>query len=70
MKSFNSVLNIYSNEYFFGKNKYPLEKKKELYKNMKEEKLKSKNFLIKFYFLGNEPTIKEIESFKFINIEE
>ena len=70
LKSFNSVLNIYSIEDFLGKTKDPLEKQKELYENLKEEKLKIKNVLSNLISWDNEPTIKEIESFKLINIEE
>ena len=36
---------------------------------MKEEKLKIKNVLSNLISWDNEPTLKEIESFKLINIE-
>ena len=70
LKSFNSLLNIHSIDDFLGKNKDPLEKQKELYENIKEEKLKIKNVLSNLISWDNEPTIKEIESFKLINLEE
>ena len=70
LKTFNSLLNIHSIDDFLGKNKDPLEKQKELYENMKEEKLKIKNVLSNLISWDNEPTVKEIESFKLININE
>ena len=70
LKKFNSLLNIHSIDDFLGKNKDPLEKQKELYENMKEEKLKIKNVLSNLISWDNEPTLKEIESFKLINIDE
>ena len=55
---------------FLGKTKDPLEKQKELYENMKEEKLKIKNVLSNLISWDNEPTLKEIESFKMIHLED
>ena len=70
LKKFNSLLNIHSMEDFLGKTKDPLEKQKELYENMKEEKLKIKNVLSNLISWDNEPTLKEIESFKMIHLED
>ena len=70
LKKFNSLLNIHSMEDFFAKTKDPLEKQKELYENMKEEKLKIKNVLSNLISWDNEPTLKEIESFKMIDLED
>ena len=70
LKRFNSLLNIQSIEDFLGKTKDPLEKQKELYENIKEEKLKIKNVLSNLISWDNEPTLKEIESFKLINLQE
>ena len=70
IKKFNSLLNVHSMDDFLGKKKDPLEKQKELYENMKEEKLKIKNVLSNLISWDNEPTLKEIESFKLINLEE
>ena len=64
-----TYLNFNSLEDFLGKRKDPLEKEKELYENMKEEKLKIKNVLSNLISWDNEPTLKEIESFKMINIK-
>ena len=64
-----TYLNFNSLEDFLGKKKDPLEKEKELYENMKEEKLKIKNVLSNLISWDNEPTLKEIESFKMINIK-
>ena len=64
-----TYLNYNSLEDFLGKKKDPLEKEKELYENMKEEKLKIKNVLSNLISWDNEPTLKEIESFKMINIK-
>lgn len=63
-----TYLNFNSLEDFLGKKKDPLEKEKELYENMKEEKLKIKNVLSNLISWDNEPTLKEIESFKMINL--
>ena len=70
IKKFNSLLNIHSMDDFLGKKKDPLEKQKELYENIKEEKLKIKSVLSNLISWDNEPTLKEIESFKLINLEE
>lgn len=70
MNNFNSILNIQSIEDFLGKTKDPLEKQKELYENMKEEKLKIKNVLSNLISWDNEPTLEEIESFKMLNLDE
>ena len=70
LKRFNSLLNIHNIDDFLGKTKDPLEKQKELYENIKEEKLKIKNVLSNLISWDNEPTLKEIESFKLINLEE
>ena len=70
LKKFNSLLNIHNIDDFLGKNKDPLEKQKELYENMKEEKLKIKNVLSNLISWDNEPTLKEIESFKMIHLED
>ena len=70
LKKFNSLLNIHSMDDFLGKTKDPLEKQKELYENMKEEKLKIKNVLSNLISWDNEPTLKEIESFKMIHLED
>jgi len=70
MNNFNSILNIQSIEDFLGKTEDPLEKQKELYENMKEEKLKIKNVLSNLISWDNEPTLEEIESFKMLNLDE
>ena len=70
LKRFNSILNIHYIDDFLGKIKDPLEKQKELYENMKEEKLKIKNVLSNLISWDNEPTLKEIESFKLIGLED
>ena len=44
-----TYLNFNSLEDFLGKKKDPLEKEKELYENMKEEKLKIKNVLNRIF---------------------
>ena len=64
-----TYLNFNSLEDFLGKKKDPLEKEKELYDHMKEEKQKIKNVLSNLISWDNEPTLKEIESFKMINIK-
>ena len=70
IKSINSYLNIHSIEDYLGKIKDPLEKQKELYENMKEEKIKIKNVLSNLISWDNEPTLEEIESFKLLNFDE
>ena len=60
-KSLNQLLNINSIEDFIGKNKDPLEKQKQLYEEMKEEKLKIKKVLSNLISWDN-----EIESLKII----
>ena len=60
-KSLNKLLNIKSIEDFIGKKKDPLEKQKQLYEEMKEEKIKIKNILSNLISWDN-----EIESMKII----
>ena len=58
--SISQLLNINSIEDFIGKNKDPLEKQKQLYEEMKEEKLKIKNILSNLIALDNEIESKKI----------
>ena len=59
-KSLNQLLNINSIEDFIGKNKDPLEKQKQLYEEMKEEKMKIKNVLSNLISWDNEIESLEI----------
>ena len=70
MTKMNSLLNIRSIDDFLGKKKDPLEKQKELYESINEEKQKIKKVLANLISWDNEPTAKEIESFKLIHLEE
>ena len=53
-KSLSQLLNINSIQDFTGKNKDPLEKQKQLYEEMKEEKIKIKNILSNLISWDNE----------------
>ena len=65
----NNILNFRSIEDFLGKTKDPLEKQKELYEYLKEEKLKIKTILSNLISWDNEPTAEEIESFKMLKLD-
>jgi len=62
--SLSKLLNINSIEDFIGKNKDPLEKQKQMYEEMMEEKKKIKNVLANLISWDIEPSLKEVESMK------
>ena len=61
------LLNIGSIEDFIGKNKDPLEKQKQMYEEMFEEKKRIKNMLTNLILWDNEHSLKELELMKDIN---
>ena len=64
--SISQLLNINSIEDFIGREKDPLEKQKQLYEEMKEEKMKIRKILSNLISWDNEPAAEEIESLKII----
>ena len=67
-KTLSHLLNINSIEDFIGKDKDPLEKQKQLYEEMREEKIKIKKILSNLISWDNEPTIKELDSMKLMKL--